>query len=91
MVITGLTRNQLNRKVPWVRIPPTPPIKAIYSTLNRLYLLVIICSLIALFIGIPSEAVALLFSFYMIILEVINQVNTSILSVGNGVLGVTNI
>ena len=25
MVITGLTRNQLNRKVPWVRIPPSPP------------------------------------------------------------------
>ena len=25
MVITGLTRNQLNRKVPWVRIPPAPP------------------------------------------------------------------
>ena len=27
MVITGLTRNQLNRKVPWVRIPPAPPSK----------------------------------------------------------------
>ena len=25
VVITGLTRNQLNRKVPWVRIPPAPP------------------------------------------------------------------
>ena len=26
MVITGLTRNQLYRKVPWVRIPPLPPL-----------------------------------------------------------------
>lgn len=25
MVITGLTRNQLGRKVSWVRIPPAPP------------------------------------------------------------------
>ena len=25
VVITGLTRNQLYRKVPWVRIPPLPP------------------------------------------------------------------
>lgn len=25
MVITGLTRNQLSRKAPWVRIPPAPP------------------------------------------------------------------
>lgn len=27
MVITSLTRNQVYRKVPWVRIPPPPPIK----------------------------------------------------------------
>ena len=27
MVITGLTRNQLIRKGPWVRIPPLPPTK----------------------------------------------------------------
>ena len=27
MVITGLTRNQLGRKVSWVRIPPAPPDK----------------------------------------------------------------
>ena len=27
MVITGLTRNQLYLTVPWVRIPPLPPIK----------------------------------------------------------------
>ena len=53
--------------------------------------MVIICTLIALFFGIPSEAVTLLFSFYMIILEVNNQVNTGILSVVSGVLGVTNI
>ena len=25
VVITGLTRNQLNSDVPWVRIPPSPP------------------------------------------------------------------
>lgn len=25
MVITRLTRNQLYREVPWVRIPPSPP------------------------------------------------------------------
>lgn len=25
VVITGLTRNQLGRKVSWVRIPPAPP------------------------------------------------------------------
>ena len=25
MVITGLTRNQVGRKVSWVRIPPSPP------------------------------------------------------------------
>ena len=25
VVITGLTRNQLYLRVPWVRIPPTPP------------------------------------------------------------------
>ena len=27
VVITGLTRNQLYLTVPWVRIPPLPPIK----------------------------------------------------------------
>ena len=27
MVITSLTRNQVYRKVPWVRIPPPPPVK----------------------------------------------------------------
>ena len=27
MVITSLTRNQVYRKVPWVRIPPPPPEK----------------------------------------------------------------
>ncbi len=27
MVITGLTRNQVDRKVSWVRIPPPPPEK----------------------------------------------------------------
>lgn len=27
MVITGLTRNQLYLLVPWVRIPPSPPIR----------------------------------------------------------------
>ena len=27
MVITGLTRNQVDRKVSWVRIPPPPPDK----------------------------------------------------------------
>ena len=27
MVITGLTRNQVDRKVSWVRIPPPPPTK----------------------------------------------------------------
>ena len=26
MVITSLTRNQVYRKVPWVRIPPPPPL-----------------------------------------------------------------
>ena len=29
MVITRLTRNQLYRKVPWVRIPPSPPMKSL--------------------------------------------------------------
>ncbi len=28
MVITGLTRNQVDRKVSWVRIPPPPPTAA---------------------------------------------------------------
>ena len=27
MVITGLTRNQLCLRAPWVRIPPSPPKK----------------------------------------------------------------
>ena len=29
VVITGLTRNQLYLRVPWVRIPPTPPRSAV--------------------------------------------------------------
>lgn len=31
------TRNQLNRKVPWVRIPPAPPFKACKPRVCRLF------------------------------------------------------
>lgn len=36
MVITGLTRNQLNRKVPWVRIPPAPPSVVVNESIGLL-------------------------------------------------------
>ena len=32
-----MTRNQLNRKVPWVRIPPAPPFKACKPRVCRLF------------------------------------------------------
>ena len=35
MVITGLTRNQLIRKGPWVRIPPSPPSRGYKKDIAR--------------------------------------------------------
>lgn len=37
VVITGLTRNQLGRKVSWVRIPPAPPHKKESTQVSTLF------------------------------------------------------
>jgi hypothetical protein len=55
--------------------------------LCRLFL-VIICALLAMISGISSDLVALTFSYYTIILEVNNQMNTNILTAANGASGV---
>ena len=52
--------------------------------------LVIICALLAMISGISGDMVALIFSFYTIILEVNNQMNTNILTAVNGACGVAN-
>ena len=52
--------------------------------------LVIICALLAMISGISGDMVALIFSFYTIILEVNNQMNTNILTAVNGACGVAS-
>ena len=37
MVITGLARNQLIRKGPWVRIPPSPPYAGLFAIMRKVF------------------------------------------------------